>query len=70
MGDSKRAKTLEYRIAARHFETAFEACKRLSQEDQEILLKEAAERILRQLRVDALEDERAVRVVGIEIKQQ
>jgi predicted metal-dependent hydrolase len=62
-------KTIEYRIAARQFESAFEACERLPHEDQELLLKEVAGRLLRQLRLDALEEEPAVKVVGIEIKQ-
>jgi acyl-CoA reductase-like NAD-dependent aldehyde dehydrogenase len=70
MDEYKRAKkTLEYRIAARHFETAFDACARLPQEERESLLKEAAARILQQLRAGALEEESGVRIVGIEIKQ-
>ncbi len=69
MDEYKRAKTLEYRIAARHFETSFDACKRLPQEERESLLKEVAARILQQLRGDTPEEEHAVRIVGIEIKQ-
>lgn len=62
-------KSIEYRIVARQFERAFEACGRLPHEDQDLLLKEVAASLLQQLRPDALEEECAVKVVGIEIKQ-
>jgi predicted metal-dependent hydrolase len=66
---TKRSKTLEYRIAARQFETAFEACERLPDNDKELLLREVAARLLKQLRIDTVKEEPTVKVVGIEIKQ-
>ena len=48
MEDHKRSfgENLAYRIAARRFESAFEACQQLSESDRQLLLKETAERIL------------------------
>jgi hypothetical protein len=48
---SKPLKSFQYRLAARQFEFALEACKRLPREDQELLLKEVARRILQQMPV-------------------
>jgi hypothetical protein len=51
MDDFKRAfdERLAYRIAARRFESAFEACQKLSPEDRQLLLKEIGDRVLKQL---------------------
>lgn len=78
---SKPLKTLEYRIAARQIEFALEARKRLPREEQELLLREVAERILQQLKEKpnagsvgqlpvAVPEEKAstVKVLGVEVK--
>jgi hypothetical protein len=71
MDDHKRTfeEKLAYRIAARRFESAFEACQQLSQDDRQLLLKEIAERILPQLGNTHSEGRIAPKVLGIEIKE-
>jgi hypothetical protein len=50
MDDLERAfdEKVAYRIAARQFESAFEACQKLSQEHRQLLLKEIADRAIQQ----------------------
>jgi hypothetical protein len=55
-----------YKLAARLFDSAFEACERLPPKDKQLLLQEIAKRILQQL--PSPEDQKAVKVIGIEIK--
>ena len=71
MDERKRSfdEALEYRIAVRRFESAFEAYERLPHEDRQLLLTEVAKRVLRQLPHAPPEGQRAVKVIGIEIKQ-
>ena len=71
MDDRKRSfgEGVNYRVAARLFDSAFEACERLPHADQQLLLKEIAKRILRQMPNPPSEEQRAVKVIGIEIKQ-
>jgi hypothetical protein len=71
MDDHKRSfeEKLAYRIAARRFESAFEACQQLPQDDRQLLLKEIAERILPQLANTHSEGRSAPKVLGIEIKE-
>ena len=71
MADRKRssAKTRDYLIAAGLFESAFEACKRLSSEDQELLLRKIEKQWLRRLQTVQPKQYKAVEIIGIEIKQ-
>ena len=70
MDDRKRSigEEVDYRMAARRFDFAFEACERLPYADQQLLLQEAAKRILRQMPNPPSEEQTAVKVIGIEIK--
>ena len=71
MGDRKRsfAEMRNYRIAAGLFESAFEACKRLSSEDQELLLRKIEKQRSRRLPTAQPKQYKAVKIIGIEIKQ-
>lgn len=71
MNDRERSfeEKLAYRIAARRFESAFEACQQLTQDDRQLLLKEIAERVLEQLPNAPSERQTAPKVLGIEIKE-
>ena len=69
MNESKRFKeAFDYRIAVRRFESAFEACDRLVQEDRELLLRQIAERVLGSLPNPTSQKQKTVEIVGIEIK--
>ena len=70
MDDHKRdfSEELDYRIALRRFESAFEACQRLPDEDRESLLRDIARQILEQLPNDLPREQRPVQVIGVEIK--
>ena len=70
MDESKRSfkEALDYRIAVRRFESAFEACDRLVQEDRELLLRQIAERVLGSLPNPTSQKQKTVEIVGIEIK--
>jgi hypothetical protein len=59
----------EHRMAIRLFDAAFGASKRLPYADQQALLKEIAKRILREIPNASPEEQKAVRIVGIEIGQ-
>jgi hypothetical protein len=71
MDDRKRSfgEGVNDRVAARLFDCAFEACERLPDADQQLLLKEIAKRILRQMPNPPSEEQTAVKVIGIKIKQ-
>ena len=71
MDDRKRsfAKVRDYRIAAGLFESAFEACKRLSSEDQELLLRKIEKQCCRQRPTVQPKQCKTVEIIGIEIKQ-
>lgn len=62
-------KQLAYRIAARRFKSAFDACQQLSEDDRQLLLKEIAERILQILPKAPAAEQSVPKVLGIEIKQ-
>lgn len=59
---------VEYRIAVRRFESAFEACERLPHENRQLLLKEVANRLAQQMPEAPSEEQTEVKVIGIEIK--
>jgi hypothetical protein len=71
MDDRKRsfAKERDYRIAAGLFESAFEACKRLSSEDQQLLLRKIEKRWSRRQPTAQPKQYKTVEIIGIEIKQ-
>jgi hypothetical protein len=69
MDDRKRsvAEQLDYRIAVRLFESAFEACARLSDQDQRILLGEIAKRASQKTGPAEEQKAKAIQILGIEI---
>jgi hypothetical protein len=69
MDDRKRsvAEQLDYRIAVRLFESAFEACERLSDQDQRILLGEIAKRASQTIGPAEEQKAKAIQILGIEI---
>jgi hypothetical protein len=71
MDDRKRSReeALEYRIVVRLFASAFEACGRLPLADQQLSLREIAKRAGQQLPAAPPEEENAVKVIGVQIKQ-
>jgi hypothetical protein len=71
MDDRKRSFTKErdYRIAAGLFESALEACKRLSSEDQQSLLAKIEQRWSRRPPTAQPKRYKTVEIIGIEIKQ-
>ena len=71
MADRKRsfAKSRDYLIAAGLFKSPFEACKRLSSEDQELLLRKIEKQWSRRLPTIQPKQYKAVEIIGIEIKQ-
>jgi hypothetical protein len=70
MDDRKRsfAEQLDYRIARRRFESAFEACEKLADVDRQLLLKEIAERASKHLRQTQPDEQKAVKVIGIKVE--
>jgi hypothetical protein len=60
---------LNYRIAAKLFESAFKACEQVSHEHRQALLKTVAERIMQQMPKAPSEKPAPLRVIGVEIKQ-
>jgi hypothetical protein len=58
-----------YKLAARLFDSAFESCQRLPPADQQMLLREIAKRVLQQIPKARSEEQTAVKVIGVEIKQ-
>ncbi len=62
-------KSFTYKLAARLFDSAFEACGRLSLADRELLLREIAKRVLQQIPNAPSKERTSVKVIGIEIKQ-
>lgn len=71
MDDRKRnfGESLAYRIAARRFNSAFDACQQLSEDDQQLLLKEIAQRISQTLPKAPAAEQSAPKVLGIKITQ-
>jgi hypothetical protein len=69
MDDRKRsvAEQLDYRIAVRLFESAFEACERLSDQDQRILFGEIAKRASQKTGPAEEQKAKAIQILGIEI---
>jgi hypothetical protein len=71
MDDRKRScgKERDYRIAAGLFESAFEACKRLSSEDRQSLLRKIEKQWSRHKPPAEPKQYKTVEIIGIEIKQ-
>jgi hypothetical protein len=71
MDEGKRsfAKERDYRIAAGLFEAAFEACKHLSSEDRQSLLRKIEKQWSRQKPPAQPQQYKTVEIIGIEIKQ-
>jgi hypothetical protein len=71
MDDCKRsfAKERDYRIAAGLFEAALEACKCLSSEDQQSLLRKIEKQWSRHTPTAQPKQYKTVEIIGIEIKQ-
>ena len=69
MDDRNRsfAEQLDYRIAVRLFEFAFEACERLPDQDQHILLEEIAKRGSQKVGPAEEQRAKAIQILGIEI---
>lgn len=69
MDDRKRsfAEQLDYRIAVRLFESAFDACQRLPDQDQRLLLWEIAKRASQKAGPAEEQKAKAVQILGIEI---
>ena len=61
--------TLVYRIATRMFESAFTACERLPEADQQLLLREIGKRIVKKISRPPPETAKQIQVIGVEIKQ-
>jgi hypothetical protein len=70
MDDRKRsfAEQLDYRIARRRFESAFEACEKLTDVDRELLLREFVERVSKRLGQTQPDEQKAVKVIGVKIE--
>jgi hypothetical protein len=64
------AETIAYRVAASMFESAFRACARLPETDQQLLLKEIGKRLLERIAQLPTKTVKSIQVLGIEIKQQ
>jgi hypothetical protein len=62
--------TMAYRLAARMFESAFAACERLPESDQQLLLREIGKRILKIISASPTEAVKPIQIVGVEIKRQ
>ncbi len=60
-------RSLEYRIALRRFEAAFEALERVPDDDRQLLLREIGQRLLQQMPKAPSEERKGPTVIGIEI---
>jgi hypothetical protein len=71
MDDCQRsfAKERDYRIAVGLFDSAFEACKRLSSEDRQSLLRKIEKQWSRHKPPTQPQQYKTVEIIGIEIKQ-
>lgn len=71
MDDRKQSfeERVQYRVAVRRFDSAFEACAQLPHEDRRLLLEEIAKRLLQQLPPASPKDQKVAKVIGIDIKQ-
>ena len=71
MDDCKRTfvKERDYRIAAGLFDSAFEACERLSSDDQQSLLRKIEKHCSRHPTTTQPKQYKTVEIIGIEIKQ-
>jgi len=65
-----RGESIAYRVAARMFESAFAACERLPEAEQQFLLREIGKRILKNISQLPTETAKPVQVLGVEIRQQ
>ena len=68
--NQNHGESVTYRIALRMFESAFAACDRLPEADQQFLLREIGKRILKNISQVSAETAKSVQVLGVEIKQQ
>ena len=64
------AETVAYRVAAGMFDSAFRACARLPETEQQVLLREIGKRILEKVSQLPTQTVKSIQVLGIEIKQQ
>ncbi len=62
-------RSLEYRIALRRFEAAFEAFERVPDDDRQLLLREIGKRVLQQVPKAPSEERKAPTVIGIKISR-
>jgi hypothetical protein len=65
-------KNLSYRIALRLFDSAFAACERLPDAEQQLLMREIGARVLRTIEKFPIPTEApaAVKITGISIKEE
>jgi|HubBroStandDraft_6_1064221.scaffolds.fasta_scaffold2381837_1 hypothetical protein len=61
--------TRDYQIAAGLFESAFEACERLSSEDQRLILRKIAKQASLHVPTAQPKEYKTVQVIGIAIKK-
>jgi hypothetical protein len=71
MDDDRRAfkEAWDYRVAVRRFESAFEAAERLAAAERQLLLEQVARWLLQHFRTPPSEEQKTVKVLGIEISQ-
>jgi hypothetical protein len=71
MDDDRRAfkEAWDYRVAVRRFESAFEAAERLPVAERQLLLEQVARWLLQHIQNFRSEEQKTVKVVGIEINQ-
>ena len=71
MDDDRRAfkEAWDYRVAVRRFESAFEAAERLAAAERQLLLEQVARWLLQHIQNVPSEEQKTVRVLGIEINQ-
>ena len=62
--------TVAYRVAIGMFDSAFRACARLPETEQQVLLREIGKRILEKVSQLPTKTVKSIQVLGIEIKQQ
>jgi hypothetical protein len=71
MDDDRRAfrEAWDYRVAVRRFESAFEAAERLAAAERQLLLEQVARWLLQHIKNVPSEEQKTVKVLGIEINQ-
>jgi hypothetical protein len=71
MDNDRRAfkEAWDYRVALRRFESAFEAAERLAAAERQVLLGQVARWLLQHIRNVPSEEQKTVKVLGIEINE-